>query len=92
MKKNKPSQKQSSATLISKLKTEAEEKPTSIFAPASDSINLKTSQPNTTPEQWHNMVCKKAYELYEKRGYTPGNELGDWFEAEKIMQHQHRQQ
>lgn len=29
-------------------------------------------------------IRKKAYELYEQRGCQPGNELGDWFEAEKL--------
>ena len=27
----------------------------------------------------------KAYELYEQRGYLPGNELDDWFEAERLI-------
>ncbi len=26
-----------------------------------------------------------AYQLYEKRGRMPGNDLADWFEAERII-------
>lgn len=31
------------------------------------------------------MVQKKAYELYQKRGCTPGNDLSDWLTAEKLV-------
>ena len=30
-------------------------------------------------------IARVAYELYEKRGYTPGNDFMDWLEAEKIV-------
>lgn len=30
-------------------------------------------------------VERKAYELYEQRGYTNGNDLQDWLEAEQIV-------
>ena len=32
------------------------------------------------------MIAKKAYELYEKRGCQPGFEAQDWFEAKKILE------
>ena len=38
-----------------------------------------------SPEEVREKIEKKAYELYEQRGCTPGNELGDWFEAERIV-------
>jgi hypothetical protein len=28
-------------------------------------------------------IRRRAQELYEKRGRVPGNDLGDWFEAER---------
>ncbi len=31
------------------------------------------------------MVEKKAYDLYQKRGYRHGRDLDDWFEAEKLV-------
>ena len=34
---------------------------------------------------YNQRVQEKAYELYLKRGGAPGNDLNDWFEAEKIV-------
>mgnify|MGYP001257694043 CR=1 FL=1 len=34
---------------------------------------------------YNQRVQEKAYELYLQRGGVPGNELNDWFEAEKIV-------
>ncbi len=31
------------------------------------------------------MIRKKAYELYEKRGKKPGHSMNDWLEAERIV-------
>ncbi len=36
------------------------------------------------------LVQRQAFELYEKRGCTPGNALADWFEAEKLVKQQLR--
>ncbi len=33
----------------------------------------------------HELIEKKAYELYEKRGRQDGRALDDWLEAEKII-------
>jgi len=30
-------------------------------------------------------IQQKAYELFEQRGYSHGNDLSDWLEAEKIV-------
>lgn len=35
-------------------------------------------------------IERKAFELYQKRGAKPGNELGDWLEAEKMVKQQAR--
>jgi len=32
------------------------------------------------------MIAKKAYELYEKRGCKQGFEVQDWLEAKKILE------
>jgi hypothetical protein len=34
---------------------------------------------------FYEMIQKKAYELYEKRGREQGKDLDDWLEAEKII-------
>jgi len=36
-------------------------------------------------EKMMEAIRKAAYELYEKRGCTPGNEWTDWFEAERLV-------
>lgn len=37
-------------------------------------------------DQWMNeQIRKKAYELAEQRGFTPGHELDDWLEAEQCV-------
>ncbi len=41
---------------------------------------------NVTPEQRREMITKKAYELFVKRGGKPGHELDDWLEAEKLVE------
>lgn len=30
-------------------------------------------------------IARVAYELFEQRGYTHGNDQDDWFEAERIV-------
>lgn len=32
------------------------------------------------------LVEKRAYDLYEKRGRQPGHELDDWLEAQEIVE------
>ncbi len=34
-------------------------------------------------------IAKVAYELYEKRGRSPGCHLDDWLEAERIVRARH---
>ena len=36
-------------------------------------------------ETINELVAKKAYELYEKRGGSHGNDIEDWLQAEKIV-------
>lgn len=36
-----------------------------------------------SPDRFRDQIAQKAYELYEKRGRTPGNDLQDWLEAER---------
>ncbi|MBD3246151.1 MAG: DUF2934 domain-containing protein [Candidatus Omnitrophica bacterium] len=35
-------------------------------------------------------VRRKAYELYANRGYEPGEDLSDWFEAERLVEEELR--
>ena len=33
-------------------------------------------------------IQEKAYEIFERRGYSHGNDWADWFEAERIVRSQ----
>ena len=49
------------------------------------SSKSNSSKKSMGSEDFNKKVAYKAYELFVKRGSTPGNEWGDWFEAEKIV-------
>lgn len=40
---------------------------------------------SSSQNQLGDMIRKKAYELYEKRGKRPGHAMEDWLEAERIV-------
>ena len=35
------------------------------------------------PDDFHGDIAKRAYELYERRGWSHGQDLNDWLEAEQ---------
>ena len=41
--------------------------------------------PRASSEKGREMIVKKAYELYEKRGKEHGHDLDDWLDAEKFV-------
>jgi hypothetical protein len=47
-------------------------------------------KPGLDEKTLHEMIEKKAYEMYEKRGAERGKELDDWLEAEKIVKRELR--
>lgn len=49
----------------------------------SNPLKLADLQQITKHEQEvRDLIARRAYEFFEKRGFTPGNELDDWFRAE----------
>lgn len=48
----------------------------------------KVFDKNTKPEEKtiHELIEKKAYEIYEKRGGEHGKDIDDWYEAESIVE------
>ena len=36
-------------------------------------------------EEFMQLIQQKAYEIYEKRGCKPGNDLEDWLNAERLV-------
>jgi hypothetical protein len=41
--------------------------------------------PRISKENARDLIGKKAYELFEKRGREHGHDLDDWLEAEKLV-------
>ena len=55
--------------------------------PAVKKISKQSSTPaGNTFYTYIQMVEKKAYDLYEKRGCEHGYDLEDWFEAERLVE------
>ena len=54
---------------------------------ARKSMNKASSGSATTvsQNQLTDMIRKKAYELYEKRGKKQGRDMDNWLEAERIV-------
>jgi hypothetical protein len=38
------------------------------------------------PRQLHERIEKRAYELAARRGFTPGQEIDDWLQAEREIE------
>jgi len=52
--------------------------------------NVAVSAP--TPIDLQSLIQRRAYELYEQRGRTPGHEIDDWNQAEReVLASQTRQ-
>lgn len=43
---------------------------------------------NISNEKMFEAIRKRAYELYCKRGYSHGNDMNDWLQAEKEIKRQ----
>ncbi|MFH1847048.1 MAG: DUF2934 domain-containing protein [Candidatus Omnitrophota bacterium] len=59
-------------------------KKTSKKKAASSSSKGKTSERMSSAE-WGSLIAKKAYDIFENRGYAHGNDQKDWYEAEKAI-------
>lgn len=52
------------------------------------STRSKRTTNNASHKPSHNEIAEAAYYISEKRGFTPGNEMQDWLEAEHTL-HNH---
>jgi len=43
------------------------------------------TETSISQDQLTDMIRKKAYELYAKRGKKPGHDMDNWLEAERIV-------
>jgi hypothetical protein len=50
---------------------------------SSSRIARRTAAPAPAPVS-RDVVSKKAYEIFERRGYRHGQDVQDWLEAEKL--------
>ena len=53
--------------------------------PKKKTVKKTKTEKKLTADEFIARVRMKAYELYEKRGYTHGKDLDDWLEAEQIV-------
>ena len=51
----------------------------------SNNRTFSSSSTSIPQDQLTNMIRKKAYELYEKRGKKSGQDMANWLEAERII-------
>lgn len=65
---------------IEKVETRVLQMPTNGNGNGSSSVELQTE------------IRVRAYELYEQRGAAPGNEVEDWFAAEREVLARHTHQ
>ena len=52
-------------------------------APKTIDVQKKSSSVNLSAVNLEEQIRVRAYQLYEKRGYTPGHEAEDWLVAER---------
>jgi len=57
--------------------------PAGTPAPAAIPTDTSTHQPVSPCDDPHILIAKRAYELYNERGYRHGSALDDWLEAER---------
>jgi len=50
------------------------------------------SRKNLVPINLEDEIRRRAYEIYEQRGASSGNEADDWFTAEREVRQRYRQQ
>ncbi len=60
---------------------------------SSTPVRKNASPSAATPIDLENQIRQRAYELYEQRGRTPGQENEDWLRAERevLARHNHQQ-
>lgn len=51
----------------------------------STTMSKTSAKKSLSQDALYQTIQKKAYELFEKRGYSHGNDWQDWLEAERIV-------
>ncbi len=71
--------------MIKKMMKRASAKASQTTKKTTQTKSKKASWKDLSQEELHSLIEKKAYELFEKRGYSHGDDFSDWFEAEKLV-------
>jgi hypothetical protein len=58
---------------------------TSVAKSSSRAKKTTSRRKKVSWEEWNTLIARKAYEMFEKRGYSHGNDQADWYEAEKMV-------
>ncbi|MBD3379467.1 MAG: DUF2934 domain-containing protein [Candidatus Omnitrophica bacterium] len=70
---------------ISKKRSMASSRSTRKAKSSGRSSAGKARRKSVTSTEFMNLVERKAYEMWESRGYGHGGDQGDWYEAEKAV-------
>ena len=60
--------------------------------PTNTELQLASEMKNLVPINLEDEIRRRAYELSEQRGFTPGHENEDWFTAEREIRSRYNQQ
>jgi len=60
--------------------------------PTNTELQLASEMKNLVPINLEDEIRRRAYELSEQRGFTPGHENEDWFTAEREIRSRYTQQ
>ena len=52
---------------------------------AQEQLDVQTRNKTLNQEEFRGKIAIKAYEIFERRGYTHGHDTEDWLEAERIV-------
>jgi len=51
----------------------------------SESTTRKLRKAAAKPAPTHDEIAARAYQIYQERGYTPGDPMQDWLQAEREL-------
>ena len=53
--------------------------------PKAKTETTKKPRKAAKPAPTHDQIAARAYEIYQERGYTPGDPMQDWLQAERDL-------
>ena len=71
--------------IAKKLAKKATTKKTSTTKKTTTTKKKRTTKKKISQEDLQTMIAARAYELYESRGYSHGDDQYDWYQAEQLV-------